>query len=278
MKKRIKSAVGLAASRTGSYKTAFKNNALIVLFHRVDNRLPGDHISVTEPEFRTWCQFLGDHFDVVPVSQLVDALASGADISCKAAITFDDGYLDNYTAAAPELERQGLPATFFIASDFIGSQAVPWWDAELPFRPEWMSWDQVRELEAAGFEIGAHTRTHIDMGVTPVDETRAEVFGCQDRYAAELVRPVRHFSYPYGRRDQINDANRQVVRDAGFQSCFSAYGGLVQGGDDLFHIQRTPISPWHESPMQLLAEAMQEAVRPNHRPEQIYPLVKAAAE
>jgi len=267
VRKRIKAVAGAIAAKTGAYRRAFRDRALVVLFHRVDDRLPGDHISVTVPEFRMWCRFIHDHFEVVPYDTILRDVAAGKDISLKAAITFDDGYRDNFVSAAPELQRQGLPATFFVASDFVSSDTVAPWDTELPFRPEWMTWDEVRELEAAGFEIGGHTMTHIDMGRTPTAETERELAGCRARYASELRQPVRHFSYPFGGRDEINDAARQAVIAADFESCASAYGGLITPGQDLFHIQRTPISPWHEGPFQLLAEIWQEAVRPNHHPD-----------
>ena len=68
-------------------------------------------------------------------------------------ITFDDGYLDNYEIAAPILREVGLSATFFVTTNFIGSEFVPFWDSDLPQQPGWMSWKQVRELADHGFEI-----------------------------------------------------------------------------------------------------------------------------
>ena len=46
------------------------------------------------------------------------------------------------------------------------SDSVPWWDKELGIRSEWMNWDQVRALRAQGFEVGAHTMNHVDLGDT----------------------------------------------------------------------------------------------------------------
>jgi peptidoglycan/xylan/chitin deacetylase (PgdA/CDA1 family) len=129
-----------------------------------------------------------------------------------------------------------------------------------------MSWDQVRELKAAGVEIGSHTMNHIHMGRVDRAEAEREVSGSCARLEAELGAWPEHFAYPYGSRDHINAANHQVIRRAGFLSCFSAYGGLVSKGDDPLAIQRMPISTWYRSPSQFLTELVVEAIRPSQVP------------
>jgi hypothetical protein len=61
---------------------------------------------------------------------------------------------------------------------------------------------------------------------------------------------VELFAYPYGRLDNLADANREVVRDAGFRCCCSCFGGVLVRGTDPFHLVRVPISPRYESPDQ----------------------------
>jgi hypothetical protein len=267
LKWHVKHAAGKFLSASRLYGSCLRAKGIVVLFHRVDSRLAGNPLCCSEAEFRMWCTFFKDHFNVVRLEDFVGRLRQGAPIGDQLCITFDDGYLDNYTAAAPELSRQDLPATFFVATDFIGSSTVPWWDAKLPIRPEWMSWDHVRELRAAGFEIGAHTMNHVHMGQVAEAEAEREVLGSRARLEAELGEPPEHFAYPYGSRGHINAANHRVIRRAGFSSCCSAYGGLVSEGDDPLAIQRLPISPWYRSPSQFLTELVVEAFRPSHAPE-----------
>ena len=254
MKQRLKHWLGFFLAKTSLYRRLLGNRAIVVLFHRVDSRLPGDHISCTEEEFAEWCPFFKQHFDVVSLGQLQDDLREKKSVDNKLVITFDDGYLDNWKNAAPELVRHQLPACFFIATEMIASDRVPWWDEELPIKPEWMSWDQVRDLHAQGFEIGAHTMNHVDMGDVEVDESIREVTGSQSRLQDELQAEVPHFSYPYGRRDNITPANLQTVVEAGFETCSSAYGGFVDPETDRLNLQRMPISPWFISPYHFLLE------------------------
>jgi peptidoglycan/xylan/chitin deacetylase (PgdA/CDA1 family) len=256
MKRAIKGMLGMLAFHSGVYRRFFRSKALIVLFHRVDDRYAGNPITCTIAEFRAYCDFFRQYFTVVSLEELLRKVESGEDVSGHLAITFDDGYKDNHDVAAVELRKRGLPATFFIATNFIESNSIPWWDAEASITPTWMTWDDVRDLKAQGFEIGAHTMNHVDLGVVAGEEARAEIVGSGERLARELSNEIRFFTYPYGRPHQITDANRAVVRDAGYRCCMSAYGGVVRSGVDLFHVQRTPISPWFRSPYQFGFEMM----------------------
>jgi peptidoglycan/xylan/chitin deacetylase (PgdA/CDA1 family) len=258
MKRRLKHWLGQSAFATGAYRRFFQQRAVITLFHRVDDRLAGNPISCTVDEFRRYCDFFRRYFVVVGMGELLDRIARGEDISRHLVITFDDGYKDNSEIAAQVLEAAGLPACFFIATNFIESQRVPWWDAELGITPEWMSWQDVRSLRRRGFELGAHTMNHVDLGVVTGDEAIAEIVGSGQRLTAETREPVPYFSYPYGRVHQITEANRDAVRDAGYSCCLSAYGGSVKPRTDPYSIRRMPISPWFISPYHFGFEAMLE--------------------
>ncbi|HEU4565864.1 MAG TPA: polysaccharide deacetylase family protein [Gemmatimonadaceae bacterium] len=251
MKRRVKSILGAIAYRTGAYRWFFRRRAVVVLFHRVDDALGGNPISCTSQEFRDYCAFFRRHFTVVGLGELLERLRRGEDVGGHLVITFDDGYKDNHDVAAPELRRQGLPACFFIATEFIGSRRVPWWDAERSIQSRWMSWDEVRALRAQGFEIGAHTLNHVDLGKVVGDEARHEIRESGARLERELGAEIPFFSYPYGRIDQITEENREEVRAAGYRCCVSAYGGTVGPGVDPFRMKREPISPWFISPYHL---------------------------
>jgi peptidoglycan/xylan/chitin deacetylase (PgdA/CDA1 family) len=254
--RRLKTALGFLAFFSGLYRLRFRRKAVIVLFHRVDDRYPTDPISCSVEKFDRFCTFFRRYFEVVPLTVLVDKIRRGEDVSRHLAITFDDGYRDNYDVAAPRLKQEGLPACFFIATEFIGTDRVPWWDRGAGIASEWMTWDQVRDLSAQGFELGAHTCNHIDLGVVNGDEARREIANSGARLTEETGEPVTLFSYPFGRRQQITDANRQLVRDAGYECCVSAYGGSVTPESSPYELARMPISQWYFSAYQFGFEAM----------------------
>lgn len=258
---RVKDFLGRALFATGLHRRLLRDRATIVLFHRVDDALAPDPLTCDRKEFREYCDFFARHFDVVPLTRLLDALEGGAELTAKLAITFDDGYRDNHRAAAPELERQGLPATFFVATALLGSATTPWWDRHLPSQPEWMSWEEARELAGRGFALGAHTRTHADLGRVEGEEAREEIEGARRDLVERAGVEPELFSYPYGGPDHLTEANRRRVRQAGYRCCLSAHGGVVGPQTDLHRLPRIPVSDWYVSPYHFGAEVVLEAVR-----------------
>jgi len=237
----------LYASRL--HRALWKNRAVIVLFHRVDDRYPGDPITFSFARFCAYCDFFQRYFIVVSLGELLDRLRGGRDISGHLVITFDDGYRDNARCAL-ELRRRGLPACFFVTTGFVGSSRNAWWDSLLSIRSEWMSWDDVRQLHALGFELGPHTATHANLGAISGAEAVAEIVGAKEVLERELGARTHHFGFPYGRSEHMSDENRQLVRSAGFRSCLSACGGTVSPECDPFDLKRIGITDASSSPYQ----------------------------
>ncbi len=255
-RRRLKAALGHLLYRTGLYKLPWRQRAMIVLFHRVDDRYPEDPITCSRAQFTAFCDFFARYFEVVTLGELLELLQRRADISRRLVITFDDGYRDNYAVAAAELRKRGLPACYFVTTGFVGTDQSAPRDARRSIRSEWMNWDQVRSLLEQGFELGAHTITHPDCGRIGGAEATREITGSKAQLEAEVGTPVRYFAYPFGRPDQMTDENRSIVRDAGFSCCLSAYGGAVGAADDPFRLKRAPINTWYLSPYQFGFEAI----------------------
>jgi peptidoglycan/xylan/chitin deacetylase (PgdA/CDA1 family) len=240
---------GLFAARLDTL--LLRNRAVVVAFHRVQPTVDRDDgLTVDVRTFERHCRFFRRRFRVVPLRQIVRKLERGERLRRELAITFDDGYRDNYEWAAPVLQKLGLPATFFVVTDWMGTDIVPWWDAERSVRHAWMDWKQVRALHGRGFDLGAHTATHADLGQVSGMEAAHEIDGARRALESRLGAPVDLFAYPYGGPEHLTEANRRRVRGAGFRCCCSAYGGTVASGDDPFRLRRVPISLWHRSPQQ----------------------------
>lgn len=254
MKKLAKSGLGHLLTSFGLHRSALDSKVIITAFHRINDRLPPDSLTFRSRMFERFCRYFKQNFRVVPLAEQIEGFRRGSDIGGTLSITFDDGYLDNYEVAAPILERLGLPATFFITSDFIGTQCVPFWDRGLPFQPGWMNWDQVRDLAARGFSIGGHTVNHIDMGVDSPAIVREELRASKSRIEQEIGQSIELFAYPFGGEKNINETSRQLVVEAGFSCCMSCNGGTNHPDADPYRLNRIPISTWFSTPQQLTAE------------------------
>lgn len=246
--------MGAGAAAAGVYKRKFRPLVLVTAFHRVNDAIAEDGLTCSSAKFDAFCRFFKRYFNVVPLSEQVKGLREGRDVGGSISITFDDGYLDNYEVAAPILRRHGLPATFFITTGFIGGTSVPFWDRQLPRRQPWMNWDHVRALSRQGFDIGCHTVSHLNMGTSSPESVRAELDTSKLVLATELGRAVELFAYPFGGREQINAASRQLVRDAGFLCCASCHGGTNGNSTDPYHLNRIGIAEWYSGPHQFGAE------------------------
>jgi peptidoglycan/xylan/chitin deacetylase (PgdA/CDA1 family) len=110
-------------------RKSYEPKALVLMYHRVaDLETDVWRLAVKPQNFEEHLQVLSRNWHVVPLAELAEDLALHRLRRNSTAITFDDGYEDNYVAARPLLEKYSLPATFFICSANIGRRAEFWWD------------------------------------------------------------------------------------------------------------------------------------------------------
>lgn len=101
----------------------------ILMYHRIATvECDPWGLCVSPEAFAAQLEHLRDHYQVLSLPALLAALQSNTLPPRAVAITFDDGYADNHWAARPLLEAYGLPATFFIATGYIGQHREFWWD------------------------------------------------------------------------------------------------------------------------------------------------------
>jgi peptidoglycan/xylan/chitin deacetylase (PgdA/CDA1 family) len=261
--RRAKAVAGWIIFRTGLYRRLRRDEAVIVLFHRVDNAYTNDPLTYSTRNFENFVRFFGRFFEVVPLSVLLELLEAGADLTGRLAITLDDGYKGNATNAAPLLERHGERACFFVTTQYVGTDYVPFWDAEKKIQSRWMTWDEVRSLRTRGHDVGSHTETHADLGVISKDDARREIAGGSSRLDSELGEHSGLFAYPFGGRKNMSEENQSVLKELGLRCSLSAYGGTVRAGDDPLRLKRITISDWFVSPYQFGFELVTGSLEPD---------------
>jgi peptidoglycan/xylan/chitin deacetylase (PgdA/CDA1 family) len=153
-------------------------------------------------------------------------------------ITFDDGYLNNLTHAAPVLERNGFSATCYVVSQLIGKSNI--WDRESGI-PEaaLMSSAQLEQWIEHGQEVGAHTRRHAHLLQLDAEKARDEIAGCKIDLEDLLGRAVQHFCYPYG---DYAPEHVSMVLEAGYLTATTTKRSRCQYQEDWMQLPRVPVA------------------------------------
>jgi glycosyltransferase involved in cell wall biosynthesis/peptidoglycan/xylan/chitin deacetylase (PgdA/CDA1 family) len=228
-------------ARDSLYARFGRGRLTVLNYHQVND--PADDFStVSTAEFRRQMEFLREHYRVLPLADAVRAVVTAGAGERIVAITFDDGYRDNATIAAPILRSLGLPACFFVSTDMIGG-ARPFPHDVVQGRPpqQHMSWDDLRMLAQQGFQIGSHTCSHADLGQVSLADARRELGESKRRIESELGTTVRLFAFPYGHRQNIRPDTHAAARDE-YEVCCSAYGGHNTAPTDPGNVRRVVIS------------------------------------
>lgn len=213
----------------------------VLLYHRVSDGAR-DNLTVGIAQFDRQMALLRKHCTVLPIEQALRLESIPASPRPLVCVTFDDGYLDNYMNAVPILLKHRIPGAFFVATGFIGTgrafphdvrrgnQAIPM-----------MTWQQLRAMRDEGFLIGSHTVNHIDCAAEPEDVVRHELARSRDDLRHELGLESIVLGYPYGGRRHMTPERLELVRQAGYVACLSAYGGSNIGAVDPFNLLRRGI-------------------------------------
>jgi peptidoglycan/xylan/chitin deacetylase (PgdA/CDA1 family) len=181
----------------------------ILGYHSVGTDLPGDPygLSLSPAVFGGQMDLLASGGLGTPVS-LGGAKLDGTPEIC---VTFDDGFLDALTTAAPVLSGLGLPFTVCVTPGLLDSG-----------RP-YLSWDELRQLaKVPGAEIGAHGLTHARLDEAGDDALARELADSRRRLEDALGRPVTVMTWPHG---ACSRRAADAARAAGFvRAGCSLYG------------------------------------------------------
>jgi peptidoglycan/xylan/chitin deacetylase (PgdA/CDA1 family) len=210
----------------------------ILFYHRVADTCRNGWTMRTK-SFEAQIHWLRQRFDLVTLEAAQARIASGRNRWPTACITFDDGYADNRRFAIPLLLKYQIPFTYFVSTDHVlrGEPFPHDVRAGQPLAVNTLS--HLRELVAAGVEIGAHTRSHADLGANlSTKQLTVEIVGSKHELEAALAIPIRYFAFPYGQHANLSADAFRTALGAGFSGVCSAYGGYNFPGDDPFHLRR----------------------------------------
>jgi peptidoglycan/xylan/chitin deacetylase (PgdA/CDA1 family) len=210
---------------------------MILMYHHVapPEAVPKDHVPLQGWAFthspegfeRQLFELRRRGYRFVSLPGLVrDIQEHGSEPPRTATVTFDDGWVDNFTYALPILKRLSIPATFFCTTSHVQKGVE---DSTK------MTVAQLKELLAAGMAIGGHSRTHAVLTEVPPEQAREEIAGCKNDLERALGIEVPFFAYPGGA------FNRDVARftqQAGYTAACSTLGPAHNSRSSIFWLYR----------------------------------------
>jgi peptidoglycan/xylan/chitin deacetylase (PgdA/CDA1 family)/folate-dependent phosphoribosylglycinamide formyltransferase PurN len=215
---------------------------VVLCYHRVNDDLR-DSLTVGVEQFDDQMALLARLYPMVSMEDLVAETFERNASRPAVAVTFDDGYLDNWEMAVPILVRHRVPAAFFVSTAMIGTDLGFDHDRQRLGRTlPTMTWDHLMRMREMGFTIGSHTVSHINCARVDRDRLRNELVESRDTLRSRLGIESVVFAYPFGMPDDITPEGLAMVRELGYSGCVSAYGGANDGPIDPFAIRRIGVS------------------------------------
>lgn len=137
-------------------------------------------------------------------------------------VTFDDAYSSVLERALPVMSSLDVPGTVYVPTDYVAGEGALRWASlgqwlGTPHEDELrcMGWEDLRDLAAAGWEIGSHTRAHPKLPSLADAELAAELTESKARCEEEIQEPCRTLAYPFSAYDR---RAMDAARAAGYES------------------------------------------------------------
>ncbi|WP_407278609.1 polysaccharide deacetylase family protein [Aromatoleum evansii] len=200
---------------------------VVLMYHSVETTggTPAWPWAVSARRFAAQLDFLKDEGYATPTVAELAAYAQPP-AGRTAVITFDDGYANNL-AACEALHARGMRATWFVVTGSLG--CTPSWPDDGRPAGCLLTAPELREMQAAGMEVGSHTVNHARLPTLDDDAIARELRDSRSALEDVLGAAVSSFAYPYGAWDaRCADA----VRSAGYAvACTTRTGWALRDGN-----------------------------------------------
>jgi Predicted xylanase/chitin deacetylase len=164
-------------------------------------------------------------YKTITVQQLANAILNGAELPYKPIVlTFDDGNDNTYTRAFPIMQKYNFTGTAYIVYNYVGIT-------------NYMNKTQIRELYEAGWEIGSHGISHVDL-TQRTDRQKDEIVDSKLKLQRLLEVPIQTFAYPFGAYDELS---LHYLDFAGYIAAVGLGPDMRQGPGNIYYLYRRDI-------------------------------------
>lgn len=222
-------------SSLGLFSFALAEDRVVALmYHSVGDN--GMFFSVSEDEFEKQMQYLKEGgYKVLSLPDFYDFFKKGKFPPKTVLITFDDGYLDNYTKALPVLRKFDFPAVVFLATGTVGKEKKLSGGKSLPM----MNWEQILNARKENiFDFQPHTVSHNKLSDVSPDTIRSEIMESKKEIENKLNKKCDFFAYPCG---SAGPEAIEILKSNNFLAAFSVVAGRIKAGDFPFFLKRNSV-------------------------------------
>lgn len=204
----------------------------ILMYHSLSE---GNSLKIPTTEFKQHMEWLKQegYYSLTP-EEAYQVLSLNKQPSEKIVwITFDDGYLNNYTDGYPILKELNLKATINYITSKEGADSV-------------FNLDQMKEMKDSGIvSIQSHTVNHLEVNDMPSDQQTSEMVDSKKYLDMALSQDTIELCYPAGR---YNEDNFLTAEQAGYKMALTTEPGYARKSDGLFALKRVRVSPGYDGP------------------------------
>ena len=217
----------------------------ILMYHMVTNHKPRarfNKLRVEPIEFEKQIKWLKENgWSFVFVSQLTQE----SDVR-RVALTFDDGYRDNYLVADQVLKKYAARATLYLTVDrhdvgWSSKKNESHEDSELQLEPKLMDDEVAQMLDSGRWELGSHTLSHANLLDSTLSQKEAEIQGSKSKLEELFRRTVTSFAYPFGYYDQ---QDVELARSTAYTFALTTEQGISTdfSGENALRLKRVKVS------------------------------------
>jgi peptidoglycan/xylan/chitin deacetylase (PgdA/CDA1 family) len=216
----------------------------ILMYHgirdAVGNKAAYFETNTSPKTFAVHMQYLRDYgYTTATLSQAAGYISGVIALEKPVVITFDDGFKDFCTRALPVLCQHSFTATMFVVSEFAGAEGTSFADNQC------MTWQEVREIQSEGIEIGSHTASHPVLHGLSRQRLVAEISKSKAAIEDNIGRTVTSFSYPFAFPEHDRpyvQTLRTLLRECGYQNGVSTIIGTAGPSDETYFLPRLPVN------------------------------------
>lgn len=210
-----------------NHQLAAVESVPVLMYHSISFEKNND-LRVPKEKFDAQMKYLKENgFHSITMAELYEAINNGKQVPPKPiVITFDDGYVDNYTDAYPILMKYEFKGTIFVITDIVGKGG-------------YINASQIQEMHDNGIDLESHTVYHEELDLLPYDKQLNTLKRSKEYLETALNKKVISVAYPFGK---YNSNTIKAAKEAGYMLAFTTQPGFSRRSNGMFTLARVRIN------------------------------------